>query len=726
MAKLLAGRQGWRWRRHRLLWFESLETRQLLTQGWLPMSLAGAEGESTTQVAFRLEATDLAGQPIENVLPGDDFYLSVWVSDVRETIGPAGVYAAYLDVAYDSGLLDVVSEPSNPLGFDIEFGEDYLNGTSGRVETPGLIDEVGGFQVAYAPLGPGEIQLFHVRFSTGPVNLQDDFYPGIEEDSGPIDLHVLANDQLRVGTAQFLGNPAEKSPLHDVLLFSPPTVVAPDAMRFQGTEVSISDGNQHAITQVTVPLHGGVVQIADDGASLRYTPPPNFSGSDTFTYTVGASSTATVTVVVEPVDDPPIAGDDLYSIAYGDPFQVGAEQGVLSNDHDVEGDLLTAHVVQEPAFGSLSLQGDGGFEYIPDPGFRGRDQFTYVAQDDLLASPTATVVIDVGRPQVGVRLELVDEFGQSVDHAAGVESLTLRAWVHDLRDELYFNRGIYATYFDLLYDAQTVQPRMDEQLPRGFDIRFGTEFFEPGSGDASLPGMVDEVGSFSSSFLPPGSAERLLFEMPFDVAGPRLVDDQYDVSVESHHNTFDVLANDQTLKWTAAFESDAADLSPDHDVLLYDPVQPVAVDQIQFSGTSVELANDPSLTIVGVSSTEEGGLASISADQRHVVYVPPEGFTGTDAFVYTVSDSHGRLAQGTVVVDVIASWQNIRNPLDVNGDSYVSPIDVLMVITDLNHSGARPLVEVPTGPPYIDVNGDGSVSPIDGADCDRCLKRRDG
>ncbi|MDA1052575.1 MAG: Rib/alpha-like domain-containing protein [Planctomycetota bacterium] len=60
-------------------------------------------------------------------------------------------------------------------------------------------------------------------------------------------------------------------------------------------------------------------------------------------------------------------------------------------------------------------------------------------------------------------------------------------------------------------------------------------------------------------------------------------------------------------------------------------------------------------------------------------------------------------------------WQNFAEPRDVNADEFVSPLDVLIIINDLNANGARALPDPPTGltPHYLDVNGDGYVSPLD-------------
>jgi len=59
-------------------------------------------------------------------------------------------------------------------------------------------------------------------------------------------------------------------------------------------------------------------------------------------------------------------------------------------------------------------------------------------------------------------------------------------------------------------------------------------------------------------------------------------------------------------------------------------------------------------------------------------------------------------------------WQNPVNALDVDGDTFVSPIDAVQVINYLNGSGPDSL---PAGggrqPPFLDVNGDGFATSID-------------
>jgi hypothetical protein len=63
------------------------------------------------------------------------------------------------------------------------------------------------------------------------------------------------------------------------------------------------------------------------------------------------------------------------------------------------------------------------------------------------------------------------------------------------------------------------------------------------------------------------------------------------------------------------------------------------------------------------------------------------------------------------------TWQNPRNPLDADDDGAVLPLDVLLLINDINAQQARalPIPPVPPlqPPPYLDVSGDGNIGPQD-------------
>ena len=115
------------------------------------------------------------------------------------------------------------------------------------------------------------------------------------------------------------------------------------------------------------------------------------------------------------------------------------------------------------------------------------------------------------------------------------------------------------------------------------------------------------------------------------------------------------------------------------------------------------------------------GTVSLDVSLEKLFYRPTSGFSGSDFFEYAVIDDEGLISESARVdLDVQPSvgteWQNPVNPMDVNGDSYVSSIDVLLILNDLNANSARQL-PLPTDgespPPFLDVSGDSFVTPID-------------
>jgi Ca2+-binding RTX toxin-like protein len=90
----------------------------------------------------------------------------------------------------------------------------------------------------------------------------------------------------------------------------------------------------------------------------------------------------------------PLAIADVFQARYETGVTVEAS-GVLANDVDPDGDLLSAIQASAPANGQLTWNGDGSFAYTPNAGFFGSDSFTYRASDGTAASDVATVTIQV-------------------------------------------------------------------------------------------------------------------------------------------------------------------------------------------------------------------------------------------------------------------------------------------------------------------------------------------
>ncbi len=100
----------------------------------------------------------------------------------------------------------------------------------------------------------------------------------------------------------------------------------------------------------------------------------------------------------DPVNQPPVANFDVYSVALGSTLIVPAP-GVLANDTDPDGDLLSMVVASAPLYGSLTFDPDGSFTYSSQaypPG--GVDSFYYMASDGHSDSNLTLVDIIVTQP----------------------------------------------------------------------------------------------------------------------------------------------------------------------------------------------------------------------------------------------------------------------------------------------------------------------------------------
>ncbi|MBE3713083.1 tandem-95 repeat protein [Vibrio parahaemolyticus] len=165
----------------------------------------------------------------------------------------------------------------------------------------------------------------------------------------------------------------------------------PTIIKVLGNDTFEDDGKVVSLDTNNGPANG-TVSVNPDG-SVTYTPNDNYVGKDTFTYVVtsgGVSESTTVTVNVTPVNDAPVAKDDIATTQEDTAVTID----VLSNDTDVDGDKLSIQSATVPeAQGKVEIV-DGKLVFTPAENFNGHAEITYTVTDGALTDQ-ATVKVTV-------------------------------------------------------------------------------------------------------------------------------------------------------------------------------------------------------------------------------------------------------------------------------------------------------------------------------------------
>ena len=246
--------------------------------------------------------------------------------------------------------------------------------------------------------------LLDTDVAVGTLTLNSDgsfLYAPALDFSGVVTFTYHANDgqaDSNIATVTITVTPAGNQPpvaLEDV--YTTTAGVTLDVI-VPGVLSNDSDPNLDTLTTVlSDTVSNGTLVLNADG-SFSYTPAAGFCGTDLFTYYANDGQTLSnltlVTILVQCVNNPPVAVDDSYLTSVNTNLAIAAP-GVLVNDTDADADPLAAVLDADVAVGSLVLNADGSFTYAPAVDFAGVVTFTYHVNDGQADSNIATVTITV-------------------------------------------------------------------------------------------------------------------------------------------------------------------------------------------------------------------------------------------------------------------------------------------------------------------------------------------
>ncbi len=381
-------------------------------------------------------------------------------------------------------------------------------------------------------------------------------------------------------TYSFLINEEE-----DILIPLSTTETTPEDTPFTFTLTGI--GVASATTIVSGPTKG-TVSLSNNIAT--YTPTLNENGTDTFTYKLSNSNTATATITVTPVNDPPVAVADAYSVLEDSGLN---SLNLVLNDTDIDTatSTLTLTSVTTSGSGTVAINADNkSVDYTPANNFNGTETISYTVSDGSLSDNTGVLTITV-TPVNDPPVAVADAY--SVLEDSGLNSLNLV-----LNDTDIDTATSTLTLTSVTTSGSgTVAINADN---KSVDYTPANNFngTEPITYTVSDGSLSDNTGVLTITVTPVNDP-------------PVAVADAYTVLEDSGLNSLNLVLND----------------------------------------TDIDTATS-TLTLTSVTTSGSGTVA-INADNKSVDYTPANNFNGTETLSYTVSDGSLSDNTGVLTITVL-------------------------------------------------------------------------
>ncbi|MBN2506561.1 MAG: tandem-95 repeat protein [Verrucomicrobia bacterium] len=297
----------------------------------------------------------------------------------------------------------------------------------------------------------------------------------------------------------------------------------------------------------------------------------------------------TATLAATAAACPPTAVADSYSVDE-DAILTVAAPGVLRNDTDPDGDVLTAVLVMESDHGTVSLNPNGSFSYLPNWNFHGTDSFLYQAHDGTATSAPVAVTLTV--PSVNdVPVARKDTYSMAEDGVLMIDAPGVLGNDFDLDGE-----ALAATRVELPIHGTLVFKAEGSLTYRPHPDFHGTDTFTY----TATEGITNSRPATVTILVTP--VEDAPTAQPLQAAA---------------------LQNTPLCWSTAAILATASDAD-----------------------------NDPLELAAFAAGSDQGGTIELA--ESRLTYRPPPDGLGSDAFTVVIADGHGGAVTNTVRVAVVA------------------------------------------------------------------------
>jgi len=507
------------------------------------------------------------------------------------------------------------------------------------------------------------------------------------------------------------------NPIDDLPIVNNQSEITPEdvvkSITFSAIDV---DGDGLTYIIVTNPSHGS---LSGTGGTVNYTPASNYNGADSFTIKVNDghtdSNTATVSITITPVNDPPVASN------LGNQNETTIEdvsKPIILSASDPDGDALTYIIVTPPSHGTLTGTG-ANVTYTPDVNYSGTDNFEYKVNDGTTDSNVAVVVITITPvDDAPIANNLSENYSFNTP-----KSIVVTASDAD-GDVLVFSI-VTAPLHGVLSGALpnvTYTPGSSYYGTDSFtfkandgdtDSNIALVNLNPIAGSNVAPVAFNQSRTFAEDV----STDILLSAI--DGNGDALT---YTIVTQPAHGTIAIVGATATFipaanyNGTDSFTFKAQDNSEDSNIatvsIIITPVSdaPVADNQnvaaVEDNAKTITLTgSDPdgdAITYSIVSNPLQGTLTGTGAD---VTYTPNANYHGTDSFTFRVND--GTLNSNTATVNLVI--------LPVNDSPFISPIPTLYVDEDTKLQICLDIVDLDGDlinlGPIVNATGSGTLVP---------------